>query len=245
MEAMSGNDLICHQEFRMYPSMLRHFAHVLRDEYGLTSSQQDLYEKVEVLYVVVALSKHTIRPAWNYNDGVEPPKSNPNKHPLFQNCIRAIDGTHVRVVLPRHERVNFIGRKGVLTQNVLIVYDFNLCFMFVLVGYTGNTHDRRILARAIFSPKIDFSHLAPGKYYLMDFSFAHQPRFRNARERFNFRHSSCRNVIECAFGVLKQRWKILDRMPSYSFETQVVVVLATMGIQDFVRCTKVLDEAFA
>lgn len=34
-------------------------------------------------------------------------------------------------------------------------------------------------------------------------------------------------------------------MPSYSFQTQVVVVLATIGIHNFLRHVGVVDEAFA
>ncbi|XP_022889066.1 uncharacterized protein LOC111404502 [Olea europaea var. sylvestris] len=238
----------------MYPPMLRHFTHLLRDEYGLTSSQQiDIYKKVgmflcilahgkgyrqvttifnhslqtvcqffkEVLRAVMSLSERIIRPTHNYNDGVEPHKPDPNKHPLFQDCIGAIDGTHVRAMLPRHERVNFIGRKGIPTQNLLAACDFNLCFTFVLVGYTGNMHDARILAHAIYSPEIEFPQPATGKYYLVDFDFAHRPGYMAPYKGSDILHSSCRNVIERAFGVLKQRWKILDRMHSYLFPTQL------------------------
>ncbi|XP_022866420.1 uncharacterized protein LOC111386198 [Olea europaea var. sylvestris] len=256
----------------MYPPRLRHFAHLLQDEYGLTGSQHvDIYEKVgmflcilahgkgywqvttifnhslqtvcqffkEVLRAVVSLSERIIRSAHNYNDGVEPHKPNSNKHPLFQDCIRLLM-EHVRVVLPRHERVNFIGRKGIPTQNVLAACDFNLCFTFVLSGCTGNTHDARILARAIYSPEIEFPPPATGKYYLVDSGFAHRPGYMAP-----YKGSDILNVIERAFGVLKQRWKILDRMPSYSFPTQVAVVLATMAIHNFLRRSGVVDEAFA
>ncbi|XP_022881038.1 uncharacterized protein LOC111398355 [Olea europaea var. sylvestris] len=234
MEAMSGNGQMCYQEFQMYPPMLRHFAHLLRDKYSITRSQQvDIYEKVGMFLCILAHGK-------GYR----------------QDCIGVIDGTHVRAVLPRHERVHFIGRKGIPTQNVLVACDFNLCFTFVLAGYIGNTHDARILACAIYSPEIEFPQPATGKYYLVDSDFAHRPgymapykgqrrRFRNTREKFNFRHSSCKNVIERAFGVLKQRWKIFDRLPSYSFPTQVAVVLATMAVHNFLRRSGVVDEAFA
>ncbi|XP_022851889.1 uncharacterized protein LOC111373569 [Olea europaea var. sylvestris] len=303
MEAMGENSKMCFQEFRMYPAMLRHFTHVLRDEHGLRTNQHvDIYEQVgmflcilahrkgyrqvttifnhsletvchyvkEVLRAVVVLSARMIRPSENY-DGVEPHRPNLSKHSLFEDCIGAIDGTHVKAVLPRHDRVNFIGWKGVPTQNVLAACDFNLCFTFVLAGYSGNTHDARMLARAIHDPKIHFPLPAPRKYYLVDSGFAHRPgymapykgsdilyhfqqfrdertgrrhRFRNAREKFNFRHSSCKNVIERAFGVWKERWKILDRMPSYPFRTQVAIVVAMMGIHNFMRRSGVVDAAF-
>lgn len=82
----------------------------------------------EVLRAVfVALSKHMIRSCPNYNDGAS------------IHCFRiasALLTEHVRIVLLHHEHVNFIGRKGVSTQNLLSECDFNLYFTFVLAGYT-------------------------------------------------------------------------------------------------------------
>lgn len=141
----------------------------------------------------------------------------------------------------------------------------------MLPGTTGNAHDSRILARAVHSPEIHFPEPTGENYYLVDSGFAHRPgymasykgsdiryhfqefpsvsdgqrrRFRNARERFNFHHSSCRNVIERSFGVWKQRWKVLDRMPAYSIRMQTAVVVATMGIHNFLRRNGQLDEGF-
>ncbi|XP_022853330.1 uncharacterized protein LOC111374826 [Olea europaea var. sylvestris] len=248
----------------MYPVMLRTFTHILRDEYGLRSAQQvDVYEQVGIIRL--------IRPNPNYNNGKWHHVLNLTQHPLFENCIGVIDGMHVKAILPRDERVNFIGSKGISTQNVLVACDFNLCFTFVHAGWMGTTHDSLMLARAIHSPKIDFPKSAPGKYYLVDSGFVHRPgymvpykgldilyhfqqfydgqtgarrNFCNAHERFNFRHSSCRNVIECAFGVWKSGWKILDRMPSYNFKVLTAVVLATMGIHNFLRRAGVVEKAF-
>lgn len=131
------------------------------------------------------------------------------------DCIRAIEGMHMRAILSHHKRENFKGRKGISTQNVLPACDFNICFMFMLPRTTGNTHDSRISVNAIHNLNINFPILALGKYYLMDSGFAHRlgymvpyksldiryhfqefhtvstgkcQIFRNTRERFNFYH---------------------------------------------------------
>lgn len=138
-------------------------------------------------------------------------------------------------------------------------------------GTTRNSHDARNLARAIHNPETNFSQLALGKNYLVNSSFAHRPgyiapykgldilynfqqfydegidhrrNFQNAREKFNFRHLSCRNVIECAFGVWKSHWKILDCILSYAFEVQTVIVIATIDIYNFFRQAGVVDKVF-
>ena len=77
-----------------------------------------------------------------------------------------------------------------------------------------------------------------GKYYLVDAGYPnrpgylapykgeryHVPDFHRGVEpttptkKFNKVHSSVGNVIERAFGVLKMKWRILLKMPSYSME---------------------------
>lgn len=48
----------CFQEFRMYPPMFKHFAHVLRDRYGLENSTSiDMYEQVEMFLCIMAHEK--------------------------------------------------------------------------------------------------------------------------------------------------------------------------------------------
>lgn len=128
-----------------------------------------------MLGVVLELSRNIIRLDSNYNHCVEHNVPNRNKHSLFNDCIGTINNTHVRTILPQDQRVNFIGRKGISTWNVLAACDFNLYLTFVLAGTTRNTHDARILAWAIHSPDIHFSQLAPRKYYLIDLGFVYRP----------------------------------------------------------------------
>ncbi|KAL2531722.1 Uncharacterized protein Adt_05073 [Abeliophyllum distichum] len=247
--ALEEDPNIAFCEFQMYSPMFVHFTHLLRDEYELQSGQDvDIYEQVGMFLFILAHGKGYI-----------------------QDCIGAIDGTHGKTILPASERLHFIGRKGYPSQNVLAACDFNMCFTFVLPGTTGNVHDSRILARAIHSADINFPEPANGKYYLVDTGFAHtlgymasykgldiryhfqefpvEPngrhrQFRNPHERFNFNHSSLRNIIERAFGVLKNRWNILDRMPHYCFRKQTTVMVATMAIHNFLRRAGIVDEAF-
>ncbi|KAG8483114.1 hypothetical protein CXB51_022032 [Gossypium anomalum] len=175
--------------------------------------------------------------------------------PHFKDCIGAIDGTHIAAILPPNEQVPYIGRKGIPTQNVMAVCDFNMCFTFVMAGWEGLAHDTRIFLDAIRDPKYKFPHPPNGKYYLVDSGYPqmkgylgpyrgqryHLPDFRRGRpvsgkeEIFNHSHSSLRSVIERTFGVLKKKWAILRDMPSYSFEKQTMIVVATMTIHNFIQ----------
>ncbi|GMI70700.1 hypothetical protein HRI_000739300 [Hibiscus trionum] len=171
------------------------------------------------------------------------------------NLQGAIDGTHIHVILPPNEQIPYIGRKGVPTQNVMAVCDFNMCFTFVVAGWEGTTHDTRIFLDAIRDSRLKFPHPPNGKYYLVDFGYPqmkgflgpyrgqryHLPDFRRGRhvsgkeEIFNHSHSSLRSVIERTFGVLKKKWAILRDMPSYSFEKQRMIVICTMALYNFIR----------
>ena len=54
-------------------------------------------------------------------------------------------------------------------------------------------------------------------------------------EKFNRVHSSIRNVIERSFGLLKMKWNILYKMPSYPMHTQKMIVVATMVLHNYIR----------
>ncbi|XP_042960172.1 uncharacterized protein LOC122295163 [Carya illinoinensis] len=61
--------------------------------------------------------------------------------PYFKDCIGAIDKTHVPVIISPTKQIPFIGRKGITTQNVMAVCDFDMRFTFVWAGWEGIAHD--------------------------------------------------------------------------------------------------------
>ncbi len=71
------------------------------------------------------------------------------------------------------------------------------------------------------------------RYHLKEVGQANQ-RPQNAKELFNLRQSSLRNVIERIFGVLKRQWRILAGKGSeYSIDTQTDVFCALIGLFNF------------
>ena len=54
--------------------------------------------------------------------------------PYFKDCLRALDGTHITVYIPLQDHARYRNRKGFLLQNVLVVCDFDLNFVYVLPG---------------------------------------------------------------------------------------------------------------
>ena len=69
-----------------------------------------------------------------------------------QDCVRVIDGTHVRASVPPEIQGRFHGRKDGTTQNVLAAVSFDLKFTYVLAGWEGSAHDLRVLNDAFARP---------------------------------------------------------------------------------------------
>ena len=102
-----------------------------------------------------------------------------------------------------------------------------------------------------------------GKYYLVDSGYPnrsgylapykttryHVPDFQNnpprgREETFNHRHSSLRNAIERAFGVLKMKWRILLGIPRRKLERQKMIISACMCLHNYIRDSKLSDQHF-
>ena len=77
-------------------------------------------------------------------------------------------------------------------------------------------------------------YLAPFKgstYYILEFRHHPGHPLQRRYEMFNFLHSSLRNVIEQSFGVLKQKWRILKGIPSFSTRIQKHIILACIAVR--------------
>ncbi|WVZ79076.1 hypothetical protein U9M48_026701 [Paspalum notatum var. saurae] len=218
----------------------------------------------KVLKCLVKLAADIIRPVDPDFKTIHRRLQCPRFRPHFNDCIGAIDGTHVEVVVPNDKKVQYLCRKGHTTQNVLAVVDFDMRFTFVLAGWPGSVHDMRVFNDATNKYKERFPHPPLGKYYLVDSGYPnragylapykgtkyHLPEFRNStvprgmKETFNFAHSSLRNVVERAFGVLKMKWRMLLKVPSYPPAKQARIIVACMALHNFIRESKLMDKHF-
>lgn len=61
---------------------------------------------------------------------------------------------------------------------------------------------------------------------------------------FNYAHSSLRNVIERSFGVLKMKWRILLKLPSFPIKKQSQIIIAMMALHNFIRESAIHDAHF-
>ncbi|XP_057249069.1 protein ALP1-like [Beta vulgaris subsp. vulgaris] len=175
-----------------------------------------------------------------------------NKWKWFEGALGALDGTLIKITVRVEDRPRYRDRKGDITTNVLATCDPSLRFNYVLPGWEGSTSDPRILGDALQRP--NGLKVPKNKYLLVDLGYSNAQGFlapykgscyhlnlwrgttpTNYKELFNLRHSSARNTIERAFGLLKKRWAILRKSSFYEKQTQVRILNACFVLHNFVR----------
>ncbi|CAN1825300.1 Putative nuclease HARBI1 [Linum perenne] len=178
----------------------------------------------------------------------------------FKNCLGALDGTHVKVRAIIADQPRYRNRKGEVSINVLAVCNPDCEFMYCLAGWEGSAHDGRVLRDAM--SRANGLRVPKGSYYLCDAGYANCEGFltpfrgqryhlkewgRNNRpttpeEYYNMKHSSCRNVIERAFGLLKMRWAILRDTTWFSPYVAGRIVHACCLLHNFIKRECGMDD---
>ena len=80
----------------------------------------------------------------------------------FKDCIRVIDGTHTPIMVPKDRQISYIGRKSMTTQNVMVVCDFNMYFMFAWDGQEVVAQDVWVFLKALRRLELGFHHPPKG-----------------------------------------------------------------------------------
>ncbi|WVZ58991.1 hypothetical protein U9M48_009201, partial [Paspalum notatum var. saurae] len=178
-------------------------------------------------------------------------------------CIGAIDGTHVQVVVPSAKMLQYVGRHGYASQNVTLYVTLRA----VYVCRWDGLHDTRVFNDALTKYGDKFPHPPEGTISCMKILaggfrvpnlLGYLAPYKGTKYRpvptrqdqvgkkvvFNYVHSSLRNVIEHSFGVLKMKWRILKKLPSYPLAKQSKIILACMALHNFIRESALVDMDF-
>jgi DDE superfamily endonuclease len=218
-----------------------------------TETIDRVYHKVMKLFLRKGIYEPAIQPATQDTPLHISISSSPMYSPFLDDCIGAVDGTHIPVSPPSAERKSFRDRSGHITQNVLAICNFDMRFTDVLSGWEGSVADSTLWMEA---HRLGAVSIPRGKYVLGDAGFPNcdycltpyrgvryhlkewekaNKRPRNAKELFNLRHAKLRNVIERIFGVMKKRFKILTLPRAFKMTAQARVVLALCVLHNILR----------
>ena len=96
-------------------------------------------------------------------------RNNYGYFPYFEDCIGALDGTHIAAHIPSSLQPRYRNRKQFISQNVLACCDFDMRFTYLLAGWEGSAHDQRVLQDARYNHGLE---LPPGKFYLGDAGYS-------------------------------------------------------------------------
>ncbi|CDP04581.1 unnamed protein product [Coffea canephora] len=129
----------------------------------------------EVIRGLCTFAQFAITPRWQ--DEIHPKILNDTRfYPWFEDCVGAIDETHIPAYAPREQQVAYTNRHGVQSQNILVVCDHDMRFVYVYAGWERSAHDARVLDGALTGPN-HFPMPPTGKYYLVDSAYRNLPGF--------------------------------------------------------------------
>ena len=196
----------------------------------------------------------------------------------FPNCIGAVDGKHVRIKMPTGSGSLFYNYKHFFSILLLALVDASCCFIAVDVGAVGKSSDSNVFKKPNTGRKLESNQLGTrGSRPLPndenrkclpfvivgDEAFAlsehllrpYPNRNLSVQQRiYNSVLTRARRMVECAFGILANKWRIFHRPLDVTPQFCDSIVKARCILHNFVRrkmgfssrilCTKVIMKTF-
>ncbi|CAJ1087321.1 protein ALP1-like [Xyrichtys novacula] len=168
-----------------------------------------------------------------------------------------IDGTHIPILPPSDGFKDFVNRKGWTSYVLQAVVDDRCCFRSISCKMPGSAHDSNVLrqsdlfTRAHLLPKCvrniegeDVRLLIVGDpaYPLLEWlvkGYISSPYLTREQESFNVYLSSVRVGIEMTFGILKSRWRVLQKRSDFHFTFAPAMIATCCALHNF--CQKERD----
>lgn len=176
----------------------------------------------------------------------------------FPHCLGAVDGKHIRVKKPANSGSMFFNYKDYFSVVLLAVVDAEYRFNYVSVGSCGKDCDSSIFKTSTFwkmltenslqipkpcplheGSEIDVPYVLIGdegfglhEHLLRPFGGTHLDRQKRI---FNYRLTRARRYVECAFGILANKWRIFHRPLDVREDTAIRIIKACTVLHNFVR----------
>ncbi|XP_057480341.1 uncharacterized protein LOC130767481 isoform X2 [Actinidia eriantha] len=266
-EVLNGQNEHCLENFRMDKHVFYKLCDILQARGLLRHTNRIKIEEQLAIFMFIIghnLRTRAVQELFRYSGPDIPPevREDPRFYPYFKDCVGAVDGIHIPVMVGVDEQGPFRNKNGFLSQIVLAACSFDLKFHYVLAGWEGSAADLRVLNSAL--TRRNKLQVPEGKYYLVDTKYANIPCFiapyhgfpyglnefgggihpPDVKELFNHRHSLLRSATDRTFGALKARFPILMSAPPYPLPTQVKLVVAACAIHNYIRGEKPDDWIF-
>ncbi|XP_060844013.1 uncharacterized protein LOC132923991 [Rhopalosiphum padi] len=207
--------------------------------------------------------RETCQALWSVLQPTEIPKPNKGRwidisKTNFPNCLGAIDGKHVRCKNPENSGSLLYNYKKYFSIILMAVVDANLNFIYIDVGAYGREADSSVFRQSVFGkmlysrqlqiPASDVLSLTENNIqpyvFVADEAFGlHANLLRpfpgrglnSTRQVFNYSLSRARRTVECAFGVLANKWRVLHTTILVEPDFCDDIIKACCVLHNFVR----------
>ena len=179
----------------------------------------------------------------------------------FPNCVGSLDGKHIIIEAPPNSGSVYHNYKGTFSVNLMALVDANYKFTIIDVGQYGSNADggvfqrsemgRRFFNRELNIPEPKLLPNAPEIGLLphcivgdeafplrIDLMRPYPRRSRNEnlpedKAIFNYQLSRAQRIVENAFGILVQRWRLFNRRIQLDHENVIHVIKACCVLHNF------------
>lgn len=176
----------------------------------------------------------------------------------FPHCIGAVDGKHIRLVSPFESGSMYFNYKDYHSIVLMGIADSKYRFTYAHIGSYGKDCDSSIFKQTQLWRSIDNKSLnMPDEkclpsttspkvphFFLADAAFGlHRHLLRPyagthltvEKRIFNYRLCRARRYIECAFGILSNKWRIFHRPLNVQPDFATDIVKACVVLHNYVR----------
>jgi len=184
----------------------------------------------------------------------------------FPNCLGSIDGKHIRIKKPSNSGSMYYCNKSFFSIGLLAVTDANYKFVMVSVGSYGKENDSGVFDECPFREAIETGKLKVPKEELLSGSSIKTPYVLigdaafplknylmrpfpektttkgDAKDNFNYRLSRARMVVECSFGTISSKFRILQKSIETNVENAVHIVKAITLLHNIIRDLESINE---
>lgn len=178
----------------------------------------------------------------------------------FPNCVGAVDGKHVRIQCPSGSQCfNF---KKFFSLVLLAICDAKCNFIIIDVGAYGREGDSSIFRNSNFYNRLTAKQLdlPTGKplpsediqnsgspvpfVFLGDAAFGlsthvmrpyPEKNLTVEKRIYNYRHCRARRIVECSFGILSNKWRVLHSCILVDLEFATTIVKCCCVLHNYVK----------
>lgn len=174
----------------------------------------------------------------------------------FPNCLGSIDGKHIRIKCPSNSGSMYFNYKHFFSINLQAISDAEYKFIVIDVGAYGRESDGGVFRNSAFFERLQSNDLnipeeveLPGTntripyvfvgdeaYPLMTHLLRPYPRnqLNYNNKIFNYRLSRARRLVECSFGILTAKWRILNKSIETSIDSAIAITKATCLLHNII-----------